>query len=154
MGSHARTLNLKKLLDIGNVLHLIFDIALNESLFDAFLFSIKPVLEYTVGMSIGYVVGWLAGLCVGQTYVEYFAPAYLVDLGQLSYWRLLPYGFARNTGIAVAIMGAIVVAIINNKLLNKRIVSLYNNGTIHPTDIARSLGKSVGLIESKMNNLL
>ena len=154
MTNHAITMSLKKLLDIDNVLHLISDIVLNELLFDAFLLSIKPVLEYTVGMYIGYVVGWLAGLCVGHTYVEYFAPAYLVDLGQLSYWRLLPYGFARNTGIAVAIMGAIVVAIINNKLLNKRIVSLYNNGTTHPTDIARSLGKSVGLIESKMNNLL
>ncbi len=139
---------------VERAIKLISDIALNELLFDAFLLSIKPVLEYTVGMYIGYIVGWLAGLCVGHTYVEYFAPAYLADLGRLSYWKLLPYGFARNTGIIVAIVGAIVVAMINKKLLNERIVSLYKNGTTDPTNIAQSLGKSVGLIERRLNNLL
>jgi len=149
-----KTLSFKRLLDIDNYAHLICDIALNEHSFDTLLYSVKPILEYTFGIYVGYVLGWLLGLCIGHTYVEHFAPAYLVDLGQLPYWKLLPYGFARNIGIAAAIGGVIAVAIINNRILNDRIVSLYKSGTTNPHDIAEALGKGEELIERKLAKLL
>lgn len=149
-----KTLSFKRLLDIDNYAHLFCDIVLSEQLFDTLLFSIKPILEYAFGMCIGYVVGWLFGLYIGQSYAEYFAPTYLVDLGQLSYWRLLPYGFARTTAITVAIIGAIAVMIINNRLLNERIVSMYENGMTNAHDIAQALSKSAELIERRMSKLL
>lgn len=150
----TKTLNFRRLLDIDNCARLICDIALNGQLFDTMLYSVKPVLEYTFGMYVGYFSGWLLGLWIGQSYVEYFAPAYLIDLGQLPYWKLLPYGFARHTGIAAAIGGVIAVAIINNRILNDRIISLYKSGTTHPHDIAEALGKGEELIERKLDKFL
>lgn len=154
MHVYHKSLNFKKLLDIDSCFHLLCDIVISERLFDTLLFSVKPILEYAFGICIGYVVGWAIGLFIGESYAEYFAPAFLVDLGQLSYWRLLPYGFARTAGITVAIIGVLVVALINDRLLNERVISLYRSGTTDPQDIARTLGESVGLIERKMDKLL
>ena len=44
--------------------------------------------------------------------------------------------------------------IINNKLLNQRVVSLYKNGRTNPNDIAQFLGKDVGYIQKKINKLV
>lgn len=150
----TKTLNFRRLLDIDNYAHLICDIVLSGQVLDTVLFGLKPILEYAFGMCIGYVVGWLFGLYLGQSYVEYFTPAYLVDLGQLSYWRFLPYGFARTGAITAAIMGAVAVMIINNRLLNERIVSMHKNGKTDPRKIAHALGQPQALIERKMGELL
>jgi hypothetical protein len=48
--------------------------------------------------------------------------------------------------IGVAI-GVIAIAVINNKLLNQRVTSLYKEGITNSNDIARLLCESVGQIE-------
>ena len=154
MESYAESFGVKEQFDTSSSFHSLWNNVSKEQLLDKLLFFVKAVVEYAFGIYIGYAIGWLIGICVGHSYVEHFEPVYLDDLGQLSYWWLLPYGFARNVAITGSIMGAIAIAIINNKLLNQRIVSLYKTGSTNPNDIARLLGKSVGQIERKMNKLV
>ncbi|MHC4536416.1 MAG: hypothetical protein ACYS6K_20895, partial [Planctomycetota bacterium] len=54
--------------------------------------------------------------------------------GQLTYWRLLLYGFVRNAAITGTIKGATAIAITNNELLNQRIISLYKKGSTNPNE--------------------
>jgi len=110
--------------------------------FDRFLFFVKPILEYGFGVYMGFVVGWLLGLFVGNFYVEQFKPLYFSDLNELRSWKLMPYDFARYTAMIGVIVGAIAIAIINRKLLCQRIRSLYEKEITEPKDIAHRLDKS------------
>ncbi len=90
-----------------------------ERLLDKLLIFIEVVFEYVCGIHVGYAIGWLIGLYVGNTYVEHFEPVYLEDLSKLSsllsHWRLAPYIFARNgamIGVAVCMMA---IALLHNK---------------------------------------
>jgi len=94
-----------------------------ERFLDKLLSLIEVVVEYVFGMHIGYAVGWVTGLYVGHFYVERFEPVYLYDLSQLSYWRLAPYTFARNVAMIGVAAGMLIIAVINNKSLNKRLAS-------------------------------
>jgi hypothetical protein len=140
--------------DAGKSLHSFrFNIS-TEQLLDKLLFFVKAVVEYAFGMHVGYVIGWLVGFYAGEFYVEHFEPMYLDDLSRLSYWRLAPREFAGNGALIGLAAGVIAIAIINAKLLNQRIVSLYERGTTNPDDIARALGKSPGQIERRMSKLV
>ncbi len=154
MGSYAESLGVKRQFDTGNSLHSLWISISKEQLLDKLLFFVKAVVEYAFGMHIGFAIGWLIGLCVGHSYVGHFEPVYLDDLGQLSYWRFMPYEFARNGAIIGVAVGAIVIAIINNKLLKQRVIFLHKKGKTEPKDIAQALGKRVGQIERKMNKLI
>ena len=85
-----------------------------EQLLDKLLIFIKVVVEYAFGTHIGYAIGWVIGLYVGHFYVEHFEPVYLEDLSQLSYWRLAPYIFARNSAVIGVALGMIAIAVIHN----------------------------------------
>ncbi len=123
-------------------------------LLDRLLFIIKPVAEYAFGMHIGFLLGWLIGLCIGHSYVEHFEPAYLKDLNQLSFWTTAPCMFARYGALTGLAIGVIVIVIINSNLLNQIVTSLCENKTTNPDKIARLLGKSVARIERIMNTLV
>ena len=123
-------------------------------LLDRLLFLIQPIAEYTFGMHIGLVLGWLVGLCAGHYYVNHFEPAYFDDLSQLSFWREAPYIFAKHGALTGLVIGVIAIAIINSTLLNQRVTSLFEKKITNPNEIARLLDKSVGQIERKMNKLV
>jgi hypothetical protein len=125
-----------------------------EWFLDRLLCFIKTIVEYALGIHIGYATGWLIGLWIGHTYVKHFEPVYFDDLSQLSYWILAPDIFAKKGAMIGIAIGVIAIVIVNNKLLNQRITSLYKNGCTHPNNIARLLGKSAGQIERKINKLI
>jgi hypothetical protein len=83
----------------------------------------KVVVEYAFGMQIGYALGWITGLYIGHSYVEYFEPVYLHDFSQLSYWRLAPSIFAQNGALIGVVLGMISIAIINNIMLDDNFAS-------------------------------
>jgi len=89
---------------------------------DKLLFLVEVIVEYAFGMHIGYFIGWVTGLYVGHFYVERFEPVYLYDLSQFSYWRLVPYIFARNAAMIGVAAGMIAIAVIDRSL-NKRAAS-------------------------------
>ena len=125
-----------------------------RQLLDELLIFIKWIAEYAFGVHIGFFIGWATGLYVGHFYVEQFEPVYMDDLSQLSYWRLAPDMFAKNGAMIGIAAGIIAIAIINSRSLNRRIISLYENGCTNPDNIARRLGKSIGKIDRKMNKLI
>jgi hypothetical protein len=125
-----------------------------EQALDKLLFLVKPVVEYTFGIHVGFIAGWLIGLCIGHSYVEHFKPVYFDDLiGQLDFWRLAPCIFARYSAIIGAAVGTIVVKAVNDILLNLRVISMYDNEVYDPNDIARFLGKSVGQIKRRIKKI-
>jgi hypothetical protein len=158
MDNYIKPLGVKKQLNPSNSLYLLWINISKEQLLDKLLIFIKVVVEYAFGMHIGYAIGWLIGLYVGHSYVEYFEPVYLDDLSQLSsllsYWRSMPYIFARYGAMIGVAIGVIAIAIINNNLLNQRVTSLYKEGITNSNDIARHLCESVGQIERKINRLV
>ncbi len=154
MDSYVESVSMMKKFDARNSLHSLGVNISAEWFLDRLLFFIKTIVEYALGMHIGFAIGWLIGLCVGHSYVGHFEPVYLDDLGPLSYWRLMPYEFARNGAIIGVAVGAIVITIINNKLLKQRVIFLHKKGSTDPRDIAKALGKRVGQIERKMNKLI
>ena len=86
---------------------------------DKLLLFVGFVVEYAFGIYIGYVIGWVIGLYAGRSYAGHFEPVYLDDLSQLSsilsYWRSVPYIFARNGAIIGAAVGMIAIALRHNK---------------------------------------
>jgi len=153
MEGYIKSADVMKQFGTGNSLHSLWINISKEQLLDKLLFFIKTVVEYAFGMQIGFAMGWLIGLCVGNSYVEHFEPVYLDDLSQLSYWRSMPYGFARNGAIIGLAVGIIVITTINNKLLSQRVISLYKKGRIDPKDIARALDESEKQIQRVINKL-
>jgi hypothetical protein len=123
-------------------------------LLDRLLFFIKLVVEYALGMHIGFAFGWLFGLAAGHYYVNHFEPVYLEDLNQLYFWKAVPNMFARYGALAGLIIGVVTILIINHKLLNQNIAALYEQGITNPNQIAQLLDKNVGQIKRKMNTLL
>ncbi|MHC4684094.1 MAG: hypothetical protein ACYTEW_07255 [Planctomycetota bacterium] len=150
MESYIKPLGVKKQFDPSNYLYLLW---INIS-----KIFIKVVVEYAFGMHIGYAIGWVIGLYAGHSYVEHFEPVYLDDLSQLSsllsYWRSMPDIFSRHGAMIGVAIGVIAIAVINNKLLNQRVTSLYKEGITNSNNIARLLGESVGQIERKINRLV
>jgi len=157
MESCIKPLGIKKQHDPCNSLYSLWISFSKEQLLDKLLIFIRAVVEPALGMHIGYVIGWLIGLYAGHSYVEHFEPVNLDDLSQLSshlsYWGSMPYIFARHGALIGVAVGVIAIAIINNKLLNQRVTSLYKEGSTDPNYIAHLLGESVGQIERKMNRL-
>lgn len=125
-----------------------------EQLLDKLLIFVKPAVEYIFGMHIGFALGWLTGLCVGHCYVKYFEPVYLNDLSRLTYWREVPFLFARHGALTGLAIGVIVIALINSMLLNQRVISLCEKKITDPDEIAGLLGKSVGQIEKTIDKLV
>jgi len=125
-----------------------------EQLLDKLLFFAKPAVEYVFGMHIGFVFGWLVGLCAGHSYVQHFEPAYLENLSTLSYWREAPYILAKHGALTGLIIGVIAIAIINGTILKQRVTSLFEKKITNPNEIARLLDKSVGQIERIINKLV
>jgi len=154
MESYIESIGDMKKLNTRKFLHPLSVNISSERFLDRLLFFIKTTVEYTLGIHLGYAIGWLIGLWVGHTYVEHFEPLYLDDLSHLSYWRLAPNIFAKNGAMIGIAAGVIAIAIVNNTLLNQRITSSYKNGCTNPNNIARLLGKSAGQIERKMNKLI
>lgn len=122
-------------------------------LLDRLLFFFKGIVEYSFGVYIGAVVGWLLGRCMGKSYVEHFAPVYSSDLNDIKQWLLVPYDFARGGAIIGIAAGAIAIAFVNSKLLHQRIIFLHEKRITDPKDIAPLLGKSVRQIKRKINKL-
>jgi hypothetical protein len=125
-----------------------------RQLLDRLLFIIKPVSEYALGMHLGFAFGWLIGLCAGCIYVNHFEPLYLDDLSELSFWTAAPNMFARYGALAGLIIGVLAILIINNYLLNQRIIELCEKGITDPSQIARFLDCSSDKIERKMAKLV
>jgi len=157
MESYIKPLGVNKQFDLSNYLYLLWINISKEQLLDRLLIFIKVVVEYAFGMHIDYAIGWVIGLYAGHSYVEHFEPVYLDDLSQLSslisYWRSVPYIFARYGAMIGVTIGIIAIAVINNKLLNQRVTSLYKEGITNTNNIARLLCESVGQIERKINRL-
>jgi len=122
-------------------------------LFDRLLFFLKAIVEYAFGVHIGIAAGWLFGWYAGNVYVEHFEPVYFSDLNELRLWKLMPYDFARNGAVIGVVAGAIAIAIINSKLLSRRVASFYEKEVTDPKDIARALGKSKRRIQKAIKNL-
>jgi hypothetical protein len=66
----------------------------------------------------------------------------------------MPDIFSRHGAMIGVAIGVIAIAVINNKLLNQRVTSLYKEGITNSNNIARLLGESVGQIERKINRLV
>jgi len=115
--------------------------------------AIETITEYVFGMALGSATGWLTGLCVGNAYVEHFEPVYMDDLSELSRWRLMPYEFAKDVAIIGLVVGAIVIALINSKLLSQRVASLYEKEVMGLKDIAQALGRSERQIQKVIKKL-
>ena len=122
-------------------------------LFDRLLFFIKPIVEYALGMHLGFAFGWLMGLCAGHVYVNHFEPVYINDLTELTFWTAAPNMFARYGALAGLIIGILAILIINNHLLNQQIIELCEKEITEPSQIARFLDCNPGKIEGKMNKL-
>ena len=98
------------------------------SLFDRLLFFVKPVIEYTFGVHIGFAIGWLLGLWAGSIYAEYFEPPYINSLSELFQWRLLPYKIAEGGAVIGINAGIVAVGIIKKRIgLKERLVTGNNN---------------------------
>lgn len=116
---------------------------------------IEAVTEYVLGMALGSAIGWLTGLCVGNTYVEHFEPAYYMDdLSELSRWSFMPYEFAKDGAIIGLVLGAIAIALINSKLLSRKVASLYEKEATEPKEIAQTLGRSERQIQKIIEKLV
>ena len=90
----------------------------------AFSGFIKGVVEYGFGMYLGAAFGWILGWFIGDVYVEHFEPVYFSDLANLSeltQWSKMPYEFAAVAKFCGATIGAMIIMIINSRLLTKRI---------------------------------
>ena len=122
-------------------------------LFDWLLSFVKGGVEYAFGMHIGFAVGWLLGWYGGNVYVEYFEPAYFSDLNELRHWSLMPYYFTGSGAIIGVVAGAILIAVINSKLLSQTVASLFEKKVAEPQDIGRALGKSERQIRRVINKL-
>jgi hypothetical protein len=122
-------------------------------LFDRLLLFIKPIVEYALGMHLGFASGWLMGLYAGHVYVNHFEPLYINDLSELSFWTSAPDMFARYGALAGSIIGILAILIINSYLLNQKIIKLFEKGITDPSQIARFLGCSSGKIERKIVKL-
>jgi len=120
---------------------------------DRVLFFVKPIVEYGFGVYMGFVIGWLLGLYVGNICAEQFKPVYFSDLTELRQWMLMPYDFARCTAFIGAIAGVIIIAIINSKLFSQRVLALYEEEITEPKDIALRLSKSETQIQRIINKL-
>jgi hypothetical protein len=120
---------------------------------DRVLFFIKPIVEYAFGVYMGFVIGWLLGLCLGNIYAEQFKPLYFSNLNELRQWMLMSYDFARCTAFIGTIAGAIIIAIINSKLFSRRVLALYEAEVTKPKNIARRLGKSEIQTQRVINKL-
>ena len=96
MASNSGIFHMKGHYRTNDSLYLFGSNITKEQLLDRLLFFVKVVVEYVFGMYMGYTIGWLIGLFVGNSYIEHYEPVYLDDLSQLSSWRLLPYEFART----------------------------------------------------------
>jgi len=154
MDSYVKSIGVTKKFEPHKSLRPLSFCILIERLLNRLLSFIKIIAEYALGIHIGYAIGWLIGLWVGHTYVKHFEPVYFEDLSQLSYWRLAPDMFAKNGAMIGIAIGIIAIAIINDRSLKCRIISLYENGCTNPNNIARRLGKSVEKIDRKMNKLI
>lgn len=121
--------------------------------FDRLLSFIKPIVEYTFGVYMGFAVGWPIGLLVGNVCSEHCRPVYFSGFNEIKLWQLLPYDFARYGGIIGSILGVIVVAIINHKLLIQRVKSLYKIQVTDTKEIAQALGNSERQIQRVITNL-
>jgi hypothetical protein len=111
--NHIKSLGGNNKFDHINPLHLYRIHISKERLLDKLLNIVKVIVEYAFGLHIGYALGWVIGLFVGYTYVEYFEPVYMKDLSNVSYWRLAPYVFARNGAFIGLAIGMIVITVIN-----------------------------------------
>lgn len=120
---------------------------------DRVLFFIKPIVEYGFGVYMGFVVGWLLGLYAGNICAEQFKPVYFSDLTEVRQWMLMPYDFARCTAFIGTIAGVIIIAIINSKLLSRRVLALYEAEVTKPKNIALRLGKSERQTQRVINKL-
>ena len=155
METYAKSADITKHPETGSLSRLIQIDLSKEELLDKLLFFIKPVVEYAFGMHIGFAAGWLIGLGIGHSYVEHFKPVYFEDLiGQLDFWRLAPYIFAKYGAIIGVTVGIVAVTIINNILLNLGIISMYENGISDPNDIAQFLGKNIRQIKRRMKSMI
>ena len=112
--SHITQFNIGNYFGLSNSLHLFRINISKKQLLDKLLILLKVVVEYAFGMHIGYAVGWIIGLYVGQFYVEHFEPVYFEDLSRLDYWRLAPYMFARNSAMIGVVVGMISIAVVNS----------------------------------------
>lgn len=83
---------------------------------DKLLAFIRFVVEYAFGIHAGYAIGWVTGFFAGRFYAGRYEPVYLADLSKLSsllsYWRSVPYTFARNGALIGLAVGIIVIALI------------------------------------------
>jgi hypothetical protein len=158
MESYIKPFSIKKQLDSSNTLYSLQINFSKEQLLDKLLLFVRVVVEYAFGMHIGYAIGWVIGLYIGYSYVEHFEPVYIDDLSQvsslLSYWRSMPYLFSRYDAMIGVAICAIVIAVMNNSLLNQRVKSLYKEGITDSIEIARILCESVGQIERRINRLV
>jgi len=154
MESYVKSINSTKECKIDNSSCAFWINAPIEQLLDKLLFFVKPAVEYTFGMHIGFVFGWLIGLCAGHSYVKHFEPVYLDDFNQLSFWTAAPNMFAGYGALIGLTIGVLTIAIINDTLLNQKVTSLFENKITNPNEIARLLDKSVGQIERVIKKMV
>lgn len=115
---------------------------------------VKAALEYAFGMHLGAAVGYISGLLVGNLYVGYFKPVYLFGFDEIKQWLGLPYVFAIYGVIIGVVVGSIVIAVINGRLLHQRVAALCEHGVTDPQDMARTLIKPQWEVQMAINNLL
>jgi len=153
MESRAKSMSIKQSVNSNPSNSLWINIPIWQ-LLDRLLFFIRPIVEYALGMHIGFAFGWLFGLAAGHYYVNHFEPVYLDDLSQLSFWKAAPNMFAKCGALAGLIIGVIAIFIINSKLLNQNVAALYEQGITNPSQIAQLLDKNISQIKRKINTLI
>ena len=120
--------------------------------------SIKSATEYACGIYLGAFICLHLGFWIGCCYAEHIKEGYLyncIDLGQaITYCSELPFEFARIGKLAGVVAGAVAIAVINNMLLCRGIISFYKKNVKDPKVIAQALGTSKRQVQRKINKLI
>jgi len=91
-----------------------------DSFLDKLLFLIEPVVDYAFGIFIGYVLGRLAGFWAGFIYSKHYEPVYMENLSELSFWRIMPYEFAKSGSVVGVIVVIIALKIVNSIIFRRK----------------------------------
>ncbi len=121
---------------------------------DKMLSFVEIVAAYALGIYVGMVIGVAAGRYIAGIHAEDLRLTInFFDLDQLKQWHDMPAVFARTGGGIGAILGVVVMCIVQARSFNREVASLYDHKTTEPTEIARILARSVRKIKRTMNRL-
>ena len=79
---------------------------------------IVRMIERFFGFTIGAGIGWYGGRIAGAIITRYFGSVHLYDLDEIIRFEMMPYAFAKYGVIAGAILGVIIIALLDHNSEN------------------------------------